>query len=109
MTVPQRPIRGAFALATVFLLGTVPVPAQDQPNARVEEFRRQLQAERAARKSLTYQEDMRKAARLAEAGDWRALRARPRQLPARRGRLRSAGMGMAFPVRGRPQGAAGRD
>jgi hypothetical protein len=60
---------------TCLILATRPAPAQNQPNAQVEELRRQLQAERAARKSLTYQADMRKAGRFAEVEDWSALRA----------------------------------
>ena len=38
-------------------------------------MRRQLEIERAARKALSYQADMRKAAALAESEDWNALRA----------------------------------
>src|SRR5262249_8052677 len=56
------------------LLGPAPTPAQDQPGAQEKELRRQLQAERAARKALTYQADMRRAAQLAEAEGWSALR-----------------------------------
>jgi WD40 repeat protein len=48
--------------------------AQNPPSAQEQELLRQLQAERAARKALTYQADMRKAALLAEAEDWSSLR-----------------------------------
>jgi WD40 repeat protein len=47
--------------------------AQDQATPQEQELRRQLQIERAARKSLTYQADMRQAALLAEARDWSSL------------------------------------
>jgi WD40 repeat protein len=49
--------------------------AQDKPADQLEELRRQLQAERAARKALTYQADMRKAAQLVEGEHWVALQA----------------------------------
>src|SRR5262249_20460107 len=52
-----------------------PAAAQNQPGPQEAELRRQLQIERAARKSLTYQADMRKASQLVEVEEWPALRA----------------------------------
>jgi WD40 repeat protein len=62
----------AACLACV-LFGQDPAAAQDKPSAAEQELRRQLLLERAARKSLTYQADMRKAALLAESQNWRAV------------------------------------
>jgi WD40 repeat protein len=72
----KKALGGALLLGTwtCLLLGPGPAPAQNQPSAQEQELRRQLQAERAARKALTYQADMRKAAQLAEAEQWSALR-----------------------------------
>jgi hypothetical protein len=56
------------------LLRSGPVPAQNPPGAQEQELRRQLQAERAALKALTYQADMRKADQLVEREDWSGLR-----------------------------------
>jgi WD40 repeat protein len=75
---PLKTGRGGWrwlAIGIGLLLLTGPATAQDQPKSEVEELRRQLQAERAARKALTYQADMRKAGRLAEVEDWPGLRA----------------------------------
>jgi WD40 repeat protein len=52
-----------------------PALAQAPAGAQEDELRRQLQSERAARRALTYQADMRKAGQLAEAEQWPALRA----------------------------------
>src|SRR5438876_11450764 len=73
----RNPLRRRLLLAAwaCVLLRPVPGLAQNPPNLEVEELRRQLQVERAARKAQTYQADMRKAARLAEAENWSALRA----------------------------------
>src|SRR5437879_4174215 len=75
---PQRmnSFSGWLLLAawTCWRLGPGLALAQDQPSSQVEELRRQLQIERAARKALTYQADMRKAAQLAETEAWSALR-----------------------------------
>src|SRR4051794_17554194 len=63
-----------LAVWTVLLLGPGPAPAQNQPSPQEEELRRQLRIERTARKALAYQADMRRAALLAEAEEWPALR-----------------------------------
>lgn len=55
------------------LLMREPAFAQNPPGSQEEELRRQLLVERAARKALTYQADMRKAAQLAESEQWSAL------------------------------------
>ncbi|MDB5351512.1 MAG: hypothetical protein JWN86_2759 [Planctomycetota bacterium] len=73
----NAPTRQWLIAAWIFLvLGTTgSVLAQNPPGPQEAELRRQLQIEREARKSLTYQADMRKAALLAEAEDWSGLRA----------------------------------
>ena len=53
--------------AICLLLPFCPTPTRAQPTPQEQELRRQLEIERAARKALTYQADMRKAAQLAEA------------------------------------------
>ena len=55
------------------LLAFCPAPAHSQPTPQEQELRRQLEIERAARKALTYQADMRQAAGLAETEDWSSL------------------------------------
>ena len=64
----RNALGGRLLLASLacVLLRSVPGLAQDPPNREVEELRRQLQLERAARKALTYRADMRKAAQLAD-------------------------------------------
>src|SRR5437016_4458308 len=73
----RNALGGRLLLAawTCLLLAPGLALAQNQPSPQVEELRRQLQLERAARKSLAYQADMRKAAQLAETEEWSALRA----------------------------------
>jgi WD40 repeat protein len=74
---PRRHSKGTVVhtLIGLFLLaGTAFTSAQEPPRSELEELRRQLQQERAARRALTYQADMRKAAQLAESQDWPALR-----------------------------------
>jgi len=65
--------RVLLAASACLLFGPGPVPAQNQPSPQEQELRRQLEIERAARKALTYQADMRKAAQLAEAEEWSPL------------------------------------
>src|ERR1700688_3989753 len=65
--------RALFAASACLLLGLGPARAQNQPSPQEQELRRQLEIERAARKALTYQADMRKAAQLAEAEEWSPL------------------------------------
>jgi WD40 repeat protein len=64
-----------LVFSTCVLLGAEPAPAQQQPSPQEQELRRQLEIERAARKALTYQADMRKAAQLAETEGWQQLAA----------------------------------
>jgi WD40 repeat protein len=66
-------VRLLLAAWTCLLLWQGPARAQNQPSPQEEELRRQLQIERAARKALTYQADMRKAAGLAESEEWSSL------------------------------------
>jgi WD40 repeat protein len=71
---PRTLARRLLLVASACLvLGPRPAPAQNQPSPQEQELRRQLEIERAARKALTYQADMRRAAQLAEAEDWSAV------------------------------------
>jgi WD40 repeat protein len=66
---------GIWLLAIGFCLHHAPgwATAQNQGTPQEAELRRQLQVERAARLTLTYQADMRKAAQLAEIEEWQPL------------------------------------
>jgi WD40 repeat protein len=71
--IPRRFVCVSLAASAYLMIGPGPARAQDKPSPQEQELRRQLEMERAARKALTYQADMRKAAALAEAEEWSPL------------------------------------
>ena len=93
----RSPGRRMLLATACLLLGSGPLPAEGQPSPREQELRRQLEIERAARKTLMYQADMRQAAQLAEAEEWGAAGQAAQPVSAGRRRVRLAGLGMALP------------